>query len=116
MKVRFFIVLVCCVCSLSIHAEDKYAYLSQHNELRIGWGDQLFESLVWHNPTAITTTMPESYRRTYHEDYHHDQHIWLEYQNRPKGWFSYGGMADISFVDWDDVTRNGKGSHAGGTG
>lgn len=78
--------------------------------MRIGWGDQLFESLIWHNPTYRVRTMPESYRRVYHENYHHDQHIWLEYQNRPKGWFSYGGMVDISFVHWTDVTRNGKGA------
>lgn len=110
MKVRFFIVLVCCVCSLSLHAEDKYAYLLQHNELRIGWGDQLFESLVWHNPTAITTTMPESYRQTYHENYRHDQHVWIEYQWRFKHWFSLGGMFDWSDVRWDNVTRNGLGA------
>jgi hypothetical protein len=79
------------------------------HEMRIGWGDQLFESLIWHNPVYRIKTMPASYRQVYHEDYHHDQHIWVEYQYRHKGWFSFGGMTDISFVHWDDVTRNGLG-------
>ena len=69
----------------------------------------MFESLMWHNPTHIVTTMPESYERVYHEDYHHDQHIWLEYQRRFAHWFGFGVMFDMSEVHWDDVTRNGKG-------
>ena len=79
-------------------AENKWAYLNMRHEVRVGWGDQLFESLMWHNPLYRVRTMPASYRQLYHEDYHHDQHIWAEYQYRHKGWFSFGGMADISFV------------------
>ena len=94
---------------LSVHAEDKWAYLQQRNELRIGWGDQLFESLVWHNPTYIVKTMPTSYEQVYHENYRHDQHVWIEYQWRFKHWVSLGGMVDWSDVRWDDVTRNGAG-------
>lgn len=94
---------------MSVHAEDKWAYLHQHNELRIGWGDQLFESLVWHNPTYIVKTMPTSYEQVYHENYRHDQHVWIEYQWRFKHWVSFGGMVDWSDVRWDDVTRNGAG-------
>lgn len=90
-------------------AENKWAYLNMRHEVRVGWGDQLFESLMWHNPLYRVRTMPESYTQLYHEDYHHDQHIWAEYQYRYKGWFSFGGMADISFVHWDDVMRNGLG-------
>ena len=90
-------------------AENKWAYLNMRHEVRVGWGDQLFESLMWHTPLYRVRTMPASYRQLYHEDYHHDQHIWAEYQYRHKGWFSFGGMADISFVHWDDVMRNGLG-------
>lgn len=90
-------------------AEDKYAYLYQRNEIRVGWGDQLFESLMWHNPTNIITTMPVDWTQVYHESYRHDQHWWIEYQWRFKHWFSLGGMVDWSDVRWDDVTRNGRG-------
>ena len=83
--------------------------LRWHNELRIGWGDQLFESLMWHNPTWVVTTMPETFTKTYHENYRHNQHLWLEYQYFCARWFSLGVMADASEVSWNDVTRNGKG-------
>lgn len=83
------------------------------HEVRLGWGDQMFESLIWHNPTSIVTTMPESYRQVYKEDYHYDQHIWLEYQYRFAYWFSLGGMVDLSEVHWSEITRNGTGAIVG---
>lgn len=91
-------------------SETKWDHITWRNEIRVGWGDQLFESLMWHNPTSITTTMPETFQQTYHEDYRHHQHIWLEYQYRFKHWFSLGAMMDMSEVGWDDVTRNGAGA------
>lgn len=108
MRKLYILLLLCCVCSY-VGAENKWAYQENRNELRIGWGDQLFESLMWHNPTYIVTTMPESHEQVYHENYHHDQHIWVEYQWRFTNWFGLGGMFDMSEVHWDDVTRNGKG-------
>ena len=95
--------------ALTAFAENKWDHVNWRNEIRVGWGDQLFESLIWHNPTAIVTTMPTSYQQLYHENYHHDQHIFLEYQYRYFDWLSFGGMFDMSEVHWDDVTRNGAG-------
>jgi len=92
-----------------LRAEDKTAYLFQRNEVRIGWGDQLFESLIWHNPTSVVTSMPATNTYNYKERYRHNQHIWLEYQYRFNHWFSLGGMMDISSVGWDKVTRDGTG-------
>lgn len=83
--------------------------LVYRNEIRIGWGDQLFESLMWHNPTAIITSMPTSYQQTYKEDYRHHQHLWIEYMHHFKPWFALGGMVDLSEVGWDNVVRNGQG-------
>lgn len=110
-KQRIFL-LISLVVSLVciVHAEDKLAYLEQRNELRLGWGDQLFESLMWHNPTSITKTMPVTYEQTYKENYRHRQHIWLEYQYRFNHWFGLGGMIDMSEVGWDKVTRDGTGA------
>ena len=110
-KQRIFL-LISLVVSLVciVHAEDNLAYLEQRNELRLGWGDQLFESLMWHNPTSITKTMPVTYEQTYKENYRHNQHIWLEYQYRFNHWFGLGGMIDMSEVGWDKVTRDGTGA------
>ena len=107
-KILLFIALLG-VCSASF-AETKWDHITWRNELRIGWGDQLFESLMWHNPTNIVTTMPATWQQVYHEDYRHNQHLWLEYQYRFSHWFSLGAMTDISEVGWNDVTRDGTGA------
>ena len=106
----FYIVIGLCTLLMSAQAEDKFAFEQNRNELRVGWGDQLFESLVWHNPTSFVCTLPESFEKMYHEDYHYDQHVWLEYQRRFAYWFSIGLMMDWSDVRWTDVTRNGQGN------
>lgn len=100
------------LCSIAVvgSAENKWTHITQRNELRIGWGDQLFESLIWHNPTSIITTMPDSYQQVYKENYSYNQHVWMEYQWRFTHWFSLGAMVDFSHVGWDEVTRNGKGA------
>ena len=110
MKRILFILLLLCTTTIYLSAETKEERKANPQELRIGWGDQLFESLMWHNPTSIATTMPESYQCTYHENFRHHQHIWAEYQWRCLSWLSFGGMVDVSEVAWDDVTRNGKGT------
>lgn len=107
---KIYIVLALLCLSGSLFAEDRWAYLNHRNEIRIGWGDQLFESLMWHNPTSIVRTMPTTYQQLYHEDFRYDQHIWFEYQRRFKSWFGFGLMLDWSDVRWDDVTRNGAGT------
>ena len=100
------------LCSIAVvgSAENKWTHITQRNELRMGWGDQLFESLIWHNPTSIITTMPDSYQQVYKENYCYNQHVWMEYQWRFTHWFSLGAMVDFSHVGWDEVTRNGKGA------
>ena len=110
MEMKKYLFLLLCCMTTAVMAESKLDYLSRPNELRIGWGDQLFETLMWHNTTATATTMPEDFRLTYRENHVYSQHIWVEYQRRVNHWFSYGGMVDGSGVRWDDVTRNGKGT------
>jgi hypothetical protein len=78
------------------------------HQLRIGWGDQMFETLVWyHQPHP--TIYPESYIGQYEEDFRYVQHWFAEYQYRVKYWFNVGAMVDYSGVLWDKVRRNGKG-------
>ena len=114
MRATRLIVLLALSCAVfSVQAETKWDYLTHRNELRIGWGDQLFETLMWHNPTSIVNTMPTTYSQIYPEDYRYYQHLWIEYQWRFNHWFSLGGMVDGSGVSWDEVTRNGKGEETG---
>ena len=78
------------------------------HQLRIGWGDQMFETLVWYHQTH-PTIYPESYIGQYEEDFRYVQHWFAEYQYRVKYWFNVGAMVDYSGVLWDKVRRNGKG-------
>ena len=107
MKRWLSILLLCAAAAL--HAETRDDMINTRNELRLGWGDQLFETLMWHNPLNVAITMPETYTAIYHEDYRYRQHLWLEYQWRLYYWLSLGLMTDFSEVGWSDVIRNGKG-------
>lgn len=108
-KKKIYIFLVLCTFSMTAIAETKWDHLTWRNEVRIGWGDQLFESLMWHNPTFTVTSMPTTWRKTAPENYRYNQHIWAEYQWRFCHWFSLGGMVDVSEVGWNDITRDGTG-------
>lgn len=68
----------------------------------------LFEKLIWH-AMPVVNTMEPTYRQSYKENYRYLQHFWTEYQWRPNYWFSVGGMVDMGYVGWDNVTRNGLG-------
>jgi hypothetical protein len=83
-------------------------YDSIHHELRVGWGDQLFETLVWYNQPH-PTLYPETYIGKYEERYRYTQHWFVEYQYRVRYWVNVGAMIDYSGVIWDKVRRNGIG-------
>lgn len=108
-KRKLVIWILLCGLGMSAAAENTWDHINNRNELRIGWGDQLFESLVWHNPKGYFVTMPDTYERKYHEDYRYHQHLWAEYQWRFESWYSLGAMIDMSEVGWDDVVRDGTG-------
>lgn len=103
------LILLCVVGVASAKAESKNDRLFMKHELRVGWGDQLFESLVWHEPVVTIVTMPADRKFLYKEDLLYSQHVFLEYQYRFNHWFGLGGMLDGSGVEWSDVTRNGQG-------
>ncbi len=104
-----YILLVLCSLAIGASAETKDERMQLKHELRIGWGDQLFERLVWQNKPYIISIMPETFQETNPENYKYYEHVWIEYQQRHNTWFSYGGMIDFSGVGWTEVTRNGKG-------
>ena len=92
----------------SIREVRRRPYDSIHHELRVGWGDQLFETLVWYNQPH-PTIYPESYIGQYEERYRYTQHWFAEYQYRVRYWFNIGAMIDYSGVVWDKVQRKGTG-------
>ena len=61
------LLLLCGVVTL-VHAETMEQRLAWHHELRVGWGDQLFETLVWH-PKTIIISADESRLFDYKENF-----------------------------------------------
>ena len=92
----------------SIRAVRSQKCSENPHEIRIGWGDQLFETLVWYDQSH-PILYPESYIGQYEERYRYAQHWFAEYQYRIRYWFNIGGMIDYSGVVWDKVNRNGLG-------
>lgn len=92
----------------SVRNERSRVSKANPHEFRIGWGDQLFETLVWYNQPH-STLYPESYIGQYEEQYRYVQHWFAEYQYRVRYWFNVGAMVDYSGVLWDKVQRNGLG-------
>ena len=121
-KRTYLLILVLCAMSFPVWAESRVDMCAMYNELRMGWGDQLFETLVWHDP--VTTTIipnnpnlsPEDYHEERKENYKYSQHLFLEYQYRFNHWFSLGGMLDGSGFSWDRVLRDGTGAELSRTG
>ena len=78
------------------------------HELRVGWGDQMFETLMWHDighPSILSPT----YQATYNERFRYTQHWFAEYLYRLNYRYSFGLLMDYSGVFWDRVLRNGRG-------
>jgi hypothetical protein len=79
------------------------------HSLRIGWGDQMYETLVWRD-RGHYTTMPPSYQAPYSENFRYTQHWFAEYLYNFNYWYSLGLTVDYSGVLWDQVLRDGQGT------
>ena len=79
------------------------------HELRVGWGDQTFETIMWRNQ-EYPTVLPPTYKNTYNEHFRYTQHWFVEYLYNVNYWYSFGAQVDYSGVLWDKVTRNGQGT------
>lgn len=109
-KILIVLTAVLCLAVSPAGAESRQFRDSLKHEVRIGWGDQMFEKLIWQKSPYIISNMPESYTKNYKERYRYTQHWFAEYQWRVNGWFGLGFQADVSGCVWDKVTRNGLGN------
>lgn len=60
------------------------------HEVRVGWGDFMFESAMWHNSSKTT-------------DYRYTGHLFAEYQYFFNHWCSFGVQIDYDQVWWTEV-------------
>ena len=92
----------------SIREVRRHSYDGTPHNLRIGWGDQMFESLIWYD-NGYYTHLPVEIEDNYNENYRYLQHYFIEYMYNLNYWYSVGMLVDYSGVIWDQVTRNGAG-------
>jgi len=120
-KTLFFIALLSLFVPATLLAETRAERDSLKHEVRIGWGDQLFETLMWQETAPITVLPktdflhPEDYRQSRNEQYRYTQHWFAEYQYRVNKWFSAGLIFDGSGVLWKNVIRDGYGNEVSST-
>lgn len=110
------LLMVLCLLCVPMCAESRTDVSERPDEVRIGWGDQMFETLMWQNPTTQTIIPENPYfpptdlRETRKEKYRYSQHLFVEYSHHFNHWFSLGAMVDASGFSWDIVTRDGTGA------
>ena len=92
----------------SLREVRRHAYDKMPHDLRIGVGDQLFETLIWRD-RGHYQHMPENYEALYDENYRYTQHCFVEYLYNFNYCYALGLQVDYSGVIWDQVLRNGRG-------
>lgn len=107
MKIKLLTIMIFMVCAPNLCARTRDDVMAKPHEIRVGWADQLFEQMFWHN--EMPYVMSESQSRVYKQDYRYLQHYWGEYQYSFAPWFSAGMLVDHSSVHWDNVRINGVG-------
>ena len=96
----------------SLRDVRRHAPVVMPHHLRVGWGDQLFETLMWRD-LGHYTDLPKDYEEKYDENFRYTQHWFVEYLYRLNYRYSFGLLMDYSGVVWDNVLRNGKGEEVG---
>lgn len=96
------------ITSTAIQAETKSMRDSLKHEIRIGVGDQLFESLNFHKTRGKGSLTTDGYWKAT-DHYRYSQHWFAEYQYRVNHWFGAGAMFDGSGVVWDEIYCNNYG-------
>lgn len=108
-KKHFVILLAFCAFALVAKAEDKACRDTLKHEVRVGWGDQMWETMNFHETRGRGSLTPDGMYWKRQEHYRYTQHWFAEYQYRVNKWFGVGGMFDGSGVLWDDVYRDNSG-------
>lgn len=77
------------------------------HDVRIGWGDMIFETLVFHNSPshqwANPSALPPDYRTTDKSNHRFTGHLFAEYQYYFRHWLSFGAQVDFEGIFWDET-------------
>lgn len=103
---KLMLLLACLLPSFSLMAETQRTRAKQKHEVRIGYGDPMYETMRWKSETNrmdIAMNARQNYRYT--------GHIYGEYMYRVNRWFGVGAQVDFGATLFDYNTyhiRDGK--------
>ncbi len=90
-----------------LFAEDTQISNYKH-EVRIGWGDMMFETMAFHSSPIHSwpdpLTIAPDYTIDEKHDYRYTGHIFVEYQYSLLRWLSLGMQADMEGIYWKETT------------
>ena len=92
-------------------AETKDQRASTPHEVRIGWGDMLFETAAFPNTPEnawANTAVSSTYPYTAKQNHRYTGHIFTEYQYRILPWLGVGAQVDFEGIFWTQITRTGN--------
>ncbi len=104
-----FIILqaVLMLCAPYLAAEETKTTDYKH-EVRIGWGDMMFETMAFQRTPAhywpTPLTIYPDYTIVERHDYRYTGHIFAEYQYSLLIWLSLGLQADMEGIYWKETT------------
>ena len=106
MKFRCRILLFIIIVSVGCYAIPADSTMLRH-EVRVGWGDMLFETAVFHDSPLHRWANPEyiSPQYTILEKHNHSYtgHFFVEYRYSFKWWLSLGFQADLQGIFWKET-------------
>ncbi len=119
MRYKSFVVITL----LSLFSVSSFASLTDstylHHEVRVGWGDMLFETAVFHDSPRHFWANPEAISPEYSimEKYDHAYtgHFFAEYQYNFKSWLALGFQVDFEGIFWKETTYDRYHSPISGT-
>lgn len=90
------------ICAACLGQERKF-------EVRAGWGDQMFETLVCHEKAEPFGLLPADKIINVNSRYRYSQHWFAEGQYKALDWLGVGAMVDFSNVSWENSDYDGTG-------
>ena len=107
------VILLLCIPSVTYAARDTLTVQQKapkpylHHDVRIGWGDMLFETIFFHDSPPNQWLHPERLRPDFRymsrENHRYTGHIFAEYQYYFRHWLSFGAQVDFEGILWDEV-------------
>lgn len=84
------LLMMCLIVPIAAHAESKENRLVHRHEVRIGYGDPMYETMRWKDePNKLGVPMNAR------QDYRYTGHIYGEYMYRVNTWLGVGAQVDF---------------------